>query len=494
MPILTAHRRLAVCAWLAGLATAARADFIKPVTAWASSTYNADQIIVKIVNGVGLSGSESVSATHDNQASAQTMWHAAAVAASNVSVIVLLDTDTAYDLTQMYVWNHNQAALTGRGISNVNVYVSADAHVESPHWEFVGTCTFARAAGGPTEPCQSLPLPATRVRMVKLSIQSAWDGAAAPYVGLSEIRFEGTPVPVSPMPWTVSGYTAYNTSYAHRNAVTGTEADYASQGGGTNTYLDFDFVEPVTFDRIVMVQRDSPAAADLFQRVRITCSADAVFDAADPYEELLVSQPLRGRSDIVALTRTAPARYVRWKVESLAAEGTSNVGAMEILFLRQPPGSARIAGVTVVYAATPFNADYAAVNAVNGVVGRSTVLPAGIEYAAAGLGVDTFLDFDLGRPERLAAFEFIDRLGYVDHVDGFDLILSQDATFGNGDDVKRSYATAGSLMHADHFPSSILCRYVRFDVTSLISTSPNAGASEFIFYRQTTSGTVLIVR
>lgn len=70
---------------------------------------------------------------------------------------------------------------------------------------------------------------------------------------------------------------------------------------------------------------------------------------------------------------------------------------------------------------------------------------------------------------------FFDRIPSGDKVTAFDMIFSQDATFGNLDDTTRSYT--GSTQ-SDEF-TGIEARYVRWDVTA---GSGNLGISEMRFY------------
>src|SRR4029079_12977867 len=56
---------------------------------------------------------------------------------------------------------------------------------------------------------------------------------------------------------------AFNASFAASNAVDGNSTEYASQGQGTNTFLEFTFPAPATFDSIVVMNRDSAGFSDL---------------------------------------------------------------------------------------------------------------------------------------------------------------------------------------------------------------------------------------
>ena len=121
---------------------------------------------------------------------------------------------------------------------------------------------------------------------------------------------------------------------------------------------------------------------------------------------------------------------------------------------------------------------------IDGDIGRTTGAGAsGPEYASASLGADTFVDFDLGVVRPVGGFDFFDRPADEDRVTGFDIILSQNATFGDGDDIVKSYTNSNMAM-GDVFGAAVSARYIRFDVTSnLGGPSANTGISEIVFYQ-----------
>jgi hypothetical protein len=62
------------------------------------------------------------------------------------------------------------------------------------------------------------------------------------------------------------------------------------------------------------------------------------------------------------------------------------------------------------------------------------------------------------------------------------MIFSQDAVFGNGDDITRSY-TNSAMAKGDVF-APINARFVRYDVTANAGgPAANTGMSEMIFYQ-----------
>lgn len=280
-------------------------------------------------------------------------------------------------------------------------------------------------------------------------------------------------------PAVLTGSTPFSGSYPLSASVDGSNADYASAGAGAGTFLEFDFGGATSFDRVVLVNRDSPAGGDLFSQVTMTFSVDPVFDGGDE-TETIATLAQRGRSLVHGLSQVRSGRYVRFDVDTLAGGDAFNTGAMEMLFLQTPVDTQAILGVGILNAAASFNADYAAANSVNGVVGNS-VTPAGIEYASAGLGAATFVDFDFGVELRLAGFDLIDRLGAVDRTTSFDLVLSNDPTFASPL-VTMSYSKGASLTYSGSFDAQTV-RYVRYDVTG--TAAANTGLSEIIFYEST---------
>ncbi len=247
----------------------------------------------------------------------------------------------------------------------------------------------------------------------------------------------------------------------------GTQLDYASANGGTSTFLNFNFGAPVTFDRTVMVTRDSPASNDRFTQVTLG------FDVGS---ETIATNSAPGRSDIYSLSSPVTTQTVTWDVDAIGGVGAQNTGMMEMIYLNTPDNTKVVAGVTAYNSATPYNANYVAANAANGVVGFSGQNPTGIEYASAGLGAGMFVDFDLGETLPIAAFDYIDRFTAADRTTNFDLIFSNDAAFSTIIDTL-SFSKGGLAGSGEFDP--IFARYVRLDATT---SAGNSGVSEFVFY------------
>jgi len=305
-----------------------------------------------------------------------------------------------------------------------------------------------------------------------------------PLTGLSAILLAtlgGLRANTVPNPAITASATPYSGSFPATNVFDGTMNEYASQGRGAGaafsttagTWLQFDFGSAVTVDRFIMVARANPD--DIIGVSRLIFSADNVFDSSDTIHTF---NPSGGNaSGIIQSFPATTARYVRWEV------GTSigivqNLGSAEMKFLNTASGKA-VAPATVIGSATQFNASYAAANAVNGNAGRG----GGYEYACASLGAGMYVDFDFGSVLPLSGFDFFDRIPAVDRTTAFNLIFSNDTTFGNAGDTTLSFSpgTAG-WGYTQNF-AAVNARYVRLDATATTGASNNSGIQEIIFYR-----------
>lgn len=88
------------------------------------------------------------------------------------------------------------------------------------------------------------------------------------------------------------------------------------------------------------------------------------------------------------------------------------------------------------------------------------------EYASAGKGLETFVDFDFGRPARIAAFQHVDRMDPAT-VASADLIFSDAADFAKPlAKVPVQHANTRGGVTCASFPP-VTARYVRWQVTAL---------------------------
>ncbi len=278
-------------------------------------------------------------------------------------------------------------------------------------------------------------------------------------------------------PFVTNSAPAFNTDYSASNVFDNTEFEYASAGQGLDTFLEFDFSVARTFDKIVVVNRDSGGFSDWIGDFTLT------FDGG-PTTASVLRTPLRGYSEIHSLGGLFTATTVRLDVDTIGTgDAFNNTGAMEIFFVRTPIGQTPIVP-TIFNSATAFSPEYDATGAIDGVVARSNEagVPSRFEYASASLGVDAFVDFDFGSVVPIGGFDFFDRIADEDRIYAFDLVFSQNDIFGDGDDVVKSYNPTGIGL-GDEF-AGVPARYVRFDVIdSNTAFGQNTGISEISFYQ-----------
>jgi hypothetical protein len=281
---------------------------------------------------------------------------------------------------------------------------------------------------------------------------------------------------VLPNPTVTGSATPFSAAFIASNVFDSRRAEFASQGSGVNTFIEFDFGAPVTIDRFMTLSRQNPL--DVIGESRLIFSSDGTFDAADP---AVVFNPSGSNGDgLIQSFAAQTARHVRWEV--VTSTGTSqNLGSQEMRFLNTPPNSAIIPGVTVINSAPPFNvATYAAANAVNGNAGRDGP---GREYASLGQGASMFIDFDLGSSQPVIGFDYFDRLSETEDVSGFDLIFSDDPSFSTVITTKNyAHPLGDGYTTTDTFASAVTARYVRLDATFIDGVGTNTGVAEMIFY------------
>ena len=181
-----------VTSTVATITVVAHGYVITPLSATASSSY-VDKTPTDLINGSALSGSPILAQTHGNSANGVGMWHSSG-GTINTNYLTF-DLGTVGYLTGVNIWQMNQAALLGRGVKDFGVFVATNADDPVASYVQVGNFTMRRATGTSLEHLQYFPFAANGVRMVMLAISNCWSGAANEYVGLSEVRFEGTTAP-----------------------------------------------------------------------------------------------------------------------------------------------------------------------------------------------------------------------------------------------------------------------------------------------------------
>ncbi len=199
-----------------------------------------------MIDGSGLSGGGSVlTQTHDNVVTANTMWHAGPDAGDIVGGVtgpppfgappvntqaVEFDLGANYDLSGAHIWNMNQVGSIGRGVKDVQILISS---ATTGAFTALTTAQFTQGTGATGLAAQVVPLTgATNVRRVRFSIQTAWSGAVSDYVGLSEVRFQGTPYTVTPAP-TLTSVSPATGSTAGGTSVTLTGTNFTGATGVT---------------------------------------------------------------------------------------------------------------------------------------------------------------------------------------------------------------------------------------------------------------------
>ena len=296
---------------------------------------------------------------------------------------------------------------------------------------------------------------------------------------------------IVPNPTITASATAYSGSYVAANVFDGTANEYATLGLGAGaafstsagTWIQFDFGSAVTVDRFIMIARAN--AADVIGSSRLIFSNDATFDSSDTIFTL--SPAGSNGQGLVKSFAATTARYARWEVAT--STGTSqNLGAIEIKFLNTASGKI-IAAPTVIGSATPFNGSYAAANAVNGDAGRG----GGLEYACASLGAGMYVDFDFGSVVPLSGFDFFDRIPAVDRTTAFNLIFSNDTTFGDAGDTTLSFTSGSTVWGYGQTFAAVNARYVRFDAAATTGAANNSGMQEIVFYKDANLNTPALV-
>jgi len=276
-------------------------------------------------------------------------------------------------------------------------------------------------------------------------------------------------------PTVIGSAPEFSAGFVPGNTVDQTQLEYASAGQGVNTFIEYSFGTPQTFDKIVVINRDSAGPSDYIGNFTLTFDGGATASVS--------RTPIRGVSQIHSLGTPRTATTVRLDVDTVGAGTSNNTGAMEVFFVRTPVGQTPVSA-SIFGSAPAFAPLYAADNAVDGDIGRSTGagLSDGPEYASASQGVETFVDFDLGGVVPVGGFDYFDRPHVADRVTGFDMIFSVNSTFGDGDDILKSYSNPG-MATGDVF-APVAARFVRFDVTATSgSAAANTGVSEMVFYQ-----------
>ncbi len=171
---------------------------ITPVNATATTLNPSFVPPINTINGSGLSiGSPFDKSTHTNGfpngGGSFTFWQSLAPPTTGSPVTIEFDLGANFDLSSMLVWQYNGAGLgfdeLNLGVRQYDLFVGA---APVPTSQVITDAILAKAGGTAAEPAQSISLSglANSVRYVRMSIDSNYGG---PRVGLSEVRFVGSP-------------------------------------------------------------------------------------------------------------------------------------------------------------------------------------------------------------------------------------------------------------------------------------------------------------
>jgi hypothetical protein len=269
---------------------------------------------------------------------------------------------------------------------------------------------------------------------------------------------------------TITGSSAPTSGYTADRLFDGRTNDYASNNGGNNTFVAFDFGSEVTLDRFLLINRINSSATGF----TLTLSDNS--DFSNPVATIPLAQSgAVSQGSVLSLGGSYTARYAKWQVT--AHTGFDTTGAMEMGFLSPvAAGQQQVSGVSVLASSSAaYNSSYAVANAVNGIVGADGT---GIEFASAGAGNSMHVDFDFGSAKTLGSFDFFDRLS-GDNVSAFNLVFSDTPDFSNILDTK-SYSKGTNWAFSGTIDNPVAAQYVRFQTTA--SNGGNTGISDIVFY------------
>ncbi len=104
--------------------------------------------------------------------------------------------------------------------------------------------------------------------------------------------------------------------------------EYASNGKGTDTFVEFDFGRPVTISAFRHVDRKDPATVD---------ESELVFSDQSDFSNVIARETIDnvntpGGTTLAVFATPHTARFVRWQATRLNAQGHSCLGGREISF------------------------------------------------------------------------------------------------------------------------------------------------------------------
>ena len=317
--------------------------------------------------------------------------------------------------------------------------------------------------------------------------------------GAKEMAFLGVSGPMLQIgdPAITASATPYNGGFVATNVfANNAAAEYASQGQGANTLIDFDFGSPTRMSGFEFLDR--AGVLDEIYYSRLTFSNDPSFTT--PVGEFLIHHEGQAEEHLYAFPEQT-ARYVRWQVTETYDNVNTNAGAKEIGFYAAiPDGHVPLDAPTITGGATAFGNAMAPLWDTGGY--RASNLFDGnpaTEYASYTAGIvsaplandGTYLEFDFGETTIVAGLEHVDRLPFIDNIVRSTLYFSDDPTFDLSD-ASVTIRHGGAAAYETFAP--VAARYVRWEVNEITPGNvDNVGGKEMVFYTIPEPSSVLLL-
>ena len=201
------HGLSVVCAALAACVVHGQVTTITPVGAIANSTYTdngVDRAAINLINGAGFN---EVTQEHDADTANAKMWMAGNGSVSNRSV--RFNFGSLHHIEDIKIWNFNWAGYTGRGVKEYDILVSTwptdpggnASDFDNPiRWTVVQPrLVLNQATGLGTYTGEAPVVIGADAQWVAIRVLSSHSTDL--FVGLSEVRFTGSPVQAGPPPY-----------------------------------------------------------------------------------------------------------------------------------------------------------------------------------------------------------------------------------------------------------------------------------------------------
>ena len=96
-------------------------------------------------------------------------------------------------------------------------------------------------------------------RLTRRRAATASAGVCVLVLAATGSRAQGS---ILPAPIVTDSAVPFNGAFTAENTVDNTEAEFASAGQGVDTYVTYSFGAPQSFDKIVVINRNSPGQSD----------------------------------------------------------------------------------------------------------------------------------------------------------------------------------------------------------------------------------------